>query len=110
MRWCAVPFNLTDLPAILLPCDRDAHGMPIDMQRVADHRQEAKRLRAAHTWKQTTACLALSDEERWEPFRRASAQSDPVVSNLVEHDAQSTGVRSLSALCATLRGHPALVG
>ena len=60
-------FDLTDLPAISLSCDRDAHGMLIDMQRVSDHRQEAKRLRAAYTWKQTTACLALSDEERWKP-------------------------------------------
>jgi Asp-tRNA(Asn)/Glu-tRNA(Gln) amidotransferase A subunit family amidase len=61
-------FNLTGLPAISLPCDCVVHGMPIDMQRVSDHRQEAKRLRAAYTWKQTTACLALSDEKRWEPF------------------------------------------
>jgi len=69
--------------------------MPIDMQRVADHRQEAKRLRAAHTWKQTTACLALSDEKKMGTF-------------LVEHDARSIGVRSLSALFATERGRPAL--
>jgi hypothetical protein len=33
-----------------------------------------------------------------------------VISTLVEHSAHSTGVRSLSALCATERGRPALAG
>jgi len=46
------PFNLTGLPAISIPCGRDADGLPIGLQLVSRRWGEALLLRAANTYEQ----------------------------------------------------------
>lgn len=47
-----VPANLAGIPAMSLPCGRDAQGMPIGLQLMADRFQERTIFRAAATWEQ----------------------------------------------------------
>ncbi|HUQ17110.1 MAG TPA: amidase [Candidatus Saccharimonadales bacterium] len=49
------PFNLTGLPAISIPCGRDAHGLPIGLQLVSRRWGEALLLRAANTYERVSA-------------------------------------------------------
>jgi len=46
------PFNLSGLPALSLPYGQDERGLPIGVQLVAGHWQEAKLLRAAYALEQ----------------------------------------------------------
>ena len=48
------PFNLTGLPALSLPCGFSSAGMPIGLQIVGGHWQEAKVLRAAQAYESLT--------------------------------------------------------
>ena len=48
------PFNLTGLPALSLPCGFSSAGMPIGLQIVGAHWQEAKVLRAAQAYESLT--------------------------------------------------------
>jgi Asp-tRNA(Asn)/Glu-tRNA(Gln) amidotransferase A subunit family amidase len=44
---CTLPFNLTGMPAISVPCGRDAEGFPVGLQIVGRVGQDAATLRAA---------------------------------------------------------------
>ncbi len=48
------PFNLTGLPAISLPCGFSSTGLPIGLQLVSNHWDEARLLRAAHAYENAT--------------------------------------------------------
>lgn len=48
------PFNLTGLPALSLPCGFSSTGMPIGLQIVSGHWQEARLLRAAQAYENVT--------------------------------------------------------
>lgn len=48
-----VSANLAGLPGISLPCGRDAQGLPIGLQLLADCFQEKKLIRAAYAFEQT---------------------------------------------------------
>jgi aspartyl-tRNA(Asn)/glutamyl-tRNA(Gln) amidotransferase subunit A len=48
------PFNLTGLPALSLPCGFTTEGLPIGLQIVAPHWAEARLLRAAYAYEQST--------------------------------------------------------
>jgi aspartyl-tRNA(Asn)/glutamyl-tRNA(Gln) amidotransferase subunit A len=48
------PFNLTGLPALSLPCGFTKEGLPIGLQIVSGPWEEAKVLRAGHTFEQAT--------------------------------------------------------
>ena len=48
------PFNLTGLPALSLPCGFTKEGLPIGLQIVSGPWQEARLLRAGHTFEQAT--------------------------------------------------------
>lgn len=45
-----ISVNLAGLPAISVPCGKDAKGLPIGMQLIADSFQEKKLLRTAYTY------------------------------------------------------------
>ena len=45
-----VPANLAGLPAISLPCGRDAEGLPIGVQFTGNCYSEKTLIRAAYTW------------------------------------------------------------
>lgn len=49
-----ISINLAGLPALSLPCGFDADGMPIGMQIIGKHFDEATILRAAHVYEQST--------------------------------------------------------
>jgi aspartyl-tRNA(Asn)/glutamyl-tRNA(Gln) amidotransferase subunit A len=49
-----ISLNLAGLPAISLPCGFDSEGMPIGMQIIGKHFDEATILRAAHHYEQAT--------------------------------------------------------
>ena len=49
-----ISINLAGLPALSLPCGLDAEGMPIGMQMIGKHFDEATILRAAHCYEQAT--------------------------------------------------------
>jgi aspartyl-tRNA(Asn)/glutamyl-tRNA(Gln) amidotransferase subunit A len=48
------PFNLTGLPALSVPCGFTREGLPIGLQIVSGPWQEARLLRAGHTFEQAT--------------------------------------------------------
>lgn len=48
------PFNLTGLPALSVPCGFTKAGLPIGLQIVSGHWQEAKVLRAGYAFEQAT--------------------------------------------------------
>lgn len=48
------PFNLTGLPALSMPCGFSSAGLPIGLQIVGGHWQEAKVLRAAQAYEKET--------------------------------------------------------
>jgi len=48
------PFNLTGLPALSIPCGFSKAGLPIGLQIVSGHWQEAKVLRAGYAFEQST--------------------------------------------------------
>jgi len=48
------PFNLTGLPALSIPCGFTKAGLPIGLQIVSGHWQEAKLLRAGYAFEQAT--------------------------------------------------------
>ncbi|MDE7029984.1 MAG: Asp-tRNA(Asn)/Glu-tRNA(Gln) amidotransferase subunit GatA [Lachnospiraceae bacterium] len=47
-----VAVNLAGLPAVSLPCEVDAKGLPVGLQLIADSFQEKKLIRAAYTYEQ----------------------------------------------------------
>ncbi|MBU6501884.1 MAG: Asp-tRNA(Asn)/Glu-tRNA(Gln) amidotransferase subunit GatA [Burkholderiales bacterium] len=49
-----LPASLAGLPAMSLPAGFGAHGMPVGLQLIANHLQEARLLNAAHQFQQTT--------------------------------------------------------
>jgi len=49
-----ISVNLAGLPAISLPCGFDIHGLPIGMQIMGKHFDEATILRIAHAYEQST--------------------------------------------------------
>ena len=49
-----LPASLAGLPAMSLPAGRGAHGMPVGLQLIANHFQEARLLRAAHRLQQAS--------------------------------------------------------
>ncbi len=49
-----MPFNLTGLPAIAIPCGRFRSGLPIALQLAGRSFDEAAILRVAHTYEQAT--------------------------------------------------------
>ena len=51
---CTAPFNLTGLPALSIPCGFTEAGLPIGLQLVCGHWQEAKLLRAGYAFEQGT--------------------------------------------------------
>ena len=48
------PFNLTGLPALSIPCGFSREGMPIGLQLVGRAWEDARLLRAAHLYEETT--------------------------------------------------------
>ena len=50
----STPFNLSQQPAIVVPCGRSASGMPIALQLVAPHHQEALCIKAAAAYEAAT--------------------------------------------------------
>ncbi|HEX7230095.1 MAG TPA: Asp-tRNA(Asn)/Glu-tRNA(Gln) amidotransferase subunit GatA [Candidatus Binatia bacterium] len=50
---CTISINLAGLPAMSLPCGFDRDGMPIGMQLIAKHFDEATMLRVAHCYEQS---------------------------------------------------------
>lgn len=52
---CTVPVNIVGLPAISVPCGFDAEGLPIGMQLIGRHFDEAGILNAAYQFEQQTA-------------------------------------------------------
>jgi aspartyl-tRNA(Asn)/glutamyl-tRNA(Gln) amidotransferase subunit A len=51
---CTISVNLAGLPAVSLPCGFDKDGMPIGMQLIGKHFDEATILRVAHHYEQST--------------------------------------------------------
>jgi len=49
-----IPCNLAGLPGLSLPCGYSKEGLPIGLQILANHFQEEKILRVAHTFEQNT--------------------------------------------------------
>jgi len=50
---CTISINLAGLPALSLPCGFDRDGMPIGMQLIGKHFDEATILRVAHAYEQS---------------------------------------------------------
>jgi aspartyl-tRNA(Asn)/glutamyl-tRNA(Gln) amidotransferase subunit A len=50
---CTISINLAGLPALSLPCGFDGEGMPIGMQLIGKHFDEATILRVAHAYEQS---------------------------------------------------------
>jgi aspartyl-tRNA(Asn)/glutamyl-tRNA(Gln) amidotransferase subunit A len=48
------PFNLTGLPALSMPCGFTLEGLPIGLQLIGGHWQEARLLRAGYAYEQAT--------------------------------------------------------
>jgi aspartyl-tRNA(Asn)/glutamyl-tRNA(Gln) amidotransferase subunit A len=51
---CTISINLAGLPAISIPCGRDGEGLPIGMQVIGKHFDEATILRVAYAYEQET--------------------------------------------------------
>jgi aspartyl-tRNA(Asn)/glutamyl-tRNA(Gln) amidotransferase subunit A len=51
---CTISINLAGLPALSLPCGFDQDGMPIGLQIIGNHFDEATILRLAHHYEQAT--------------------------------------------------------
>jgi aspartyl-tRNA(Asn)/glutamyl-tRNA(Gln) amidotransferase subunit A len=51
---CTISINLAGLPAISIPCGRDGEGLPIGMQIIGKHFDEATILRVAYAYEQET--------------------------------------------------------
>lgn len=51
---CTIPINLAGVPAISVPCGLDQDGLPIGMQVIGKHFDEATILRVAHAYEQQT--------------------------------------------------------
>ncbi len=51
---CTIPVNMAGLPAVSIPCGLDANGMPIGMQIIGKHFDEAKILRVARAFENIT--------------------------------------------------------
>jgi aspartyl-tRNA(Asn)/glutamyl-tRNA(Gln) amidotransferase subunit A len=51
---CTISINLAGLPALSLPCGFDRDGLPIGMQLIGKHFDEATILRVAHSYEQST--------------------------------------------------------
>ena len=56
------PFNLTGLPAMSVPCGFTKDGLPIGLQIVCGHWQEANVLRAGHAYEKATIWLEKKPE------------------------------------------------
>jgi aspartyl-tRNA(Asn)/glutamyl-tRNA(Gln) amidotransferase subunit A len=54
-----IPVNLAGLPGVSLPCGL-ADGLPVGLQVIAPHRQDARALRVAHTYERSTTWHELS--------------------------------------------------
>jgi aspartyl-tRNA(Asn)/glutamyl-tRNA(Gln) amidotransferase subunit A len=50
---CTISINLAGLPALSLPCGFDRDGMPIGLQLIGKHFDEATILRVAHSYEQS---------------------------------------------------------
>jgi aspartyl-tRNA(Asn)/glutamyl-tRNA(Gln) amidotransferase subunit A len=50
---CTISINLAGLPALSLPCGFDRDGMPIGLQLIGKHFDEATILRVAHFYEQS---------------------------------------------------------
>jgi aspartyl-tRNA(Asn)/glutamyl-tRNA(Gln) amidotransferase subunit A len=50
---CTISINLAGLPALSLPCGFDSDGMPVGMQLIGKHFDEATILRVAHSYEQS---------------------------------------------------------
>jgi aspartyl-tRNA(Asn)/glutamyl-tRNA(Gln) amidotransferase subunit A len=59
MEWTpfTYPFNLTQQPALSVPCGFTADGLPVGLQLVAPQFREDLCLRAAHAFQQATGHL-----------------------------------------------------
>ncbi len=53
------PFNLTGVPAISMPCGFSQQGLPIGLQMVGPHWEEARLLRAAYTYEKISDTAGL---------------------------------------------------
>jgi aspartyl-tRNA(Asn)/glutamyl-tRNA(Gln) amidotransferase subunit A len=53
-RQFTIPFSYAALPCLVVPCGFDPGGLPIGLQIVGDHFQEAMLLRAAYAFEQAT--------------------------------------------------------
>ena len=51
---CTIPVNMAGLPSVSIPCGFDANGMPIGMQIIGKHFDEAKILRIARAFENVT--------------------------------------------------------
>ncbi|KDR95688.1 aspartyl/glutamyl-tRNA(Asn/Gln) amidotransferase subunit A [Peptoclostridium litorale DSM 5388] len=51
---CTIPVNMAGLPAVSIPCGFDSNGMPIGMQIIGKHFDEAKILRIARAFENIT--------------------------------------------------------
>ena len=63
LKWTAFtyPFNLTGQPALSLPCGLTKNGLPVGLQIVGDHHQDALVLRAAHAYESAFGLKKHSD-------------------------------------------------
>ena len=49
---CTVAVNIAGLPGLSVPCGKDEDGMPIGLQLIGAHYQDAKVLNAGHAYQQ----------------------------------------------------------
>lgn len=59
---CTVPVNVAGIPAISVPCGFTSEGLPIGMQIIGKHLNEASIIRAAYTYEKNTDFTGLKPE------------------------------------------------